>query len=838
MRCTKLTVVVFTIVVFVAAVSACAQNSAYVSNTSSNSVSVIDTASFAVTSTITVGTNPYGVAITPDGTRAYVANYGSASVSVIDTTNNSVVTTVAVGANPYGVAISPDGTRAYVSNGVSGTVSVIDTGSNAVIATVTVAGGNSHLREVAISPDGSRVYVASQANGTVSVIDTATNTVVATVAVGLEPVGVVITPDGAHAYVTVGQNQHEPFFVSVINTASNTVTATIPVGGAPTLLAITRDGTRVYVPNHLSGTVSVIDTASNTVIATVAVGVGPYAVAISADGTRAYVADADSNSVWVIDVLSNTVVTSVGVGVQPDGVALAPLGPKCAPPPSGLVAWWPGDGNANDTIGGNNGTLLNGTTFAAGRVRQSFSFDGVDDLVETPTKNWGFSTTATVTGWVRTTKTGAQGVFSLAHDFLEDEMLLYISDGHIVVFNHKSPGNYTGRMSSSVVNTGEWVFVAGVFDGGGSASNLRIFVNGVEETGTAFSAGSPSDIVDTTPRSVRLGRRTTAVATEIFEGEIDEVQLYNRALTSGEVAAIFHAGSAGVCTTNRPPVADAGASQTVECSSHSGTPVTLDGSASSDPDNDILTFRWTDAGNNVIGNTAMVNVAALLGPSTYTLKVTDPSGLSATATTHVTVVDTTPPLLTLSTNSIVVTLPTASATGTAASLAGIASASDICDPSPTITNNAPAVFPIGTTTVTFTATDHSGNSSQQQLTVRVLFNLNGYFSPLLNDGQAVFKAGRTIPVKFQLTAADGSIVSNAIANIQVYKVLNTPTGTVDMTVDTFASGSSNSGTLFRYDASSGQYIYNLSTQGYGVGTYLIRTTLNDGTTHDVQFSLK
>src|SRR5947208_15349755 len=53
----------------------------------------------------------------------------------------------------------------------------------------------------------------------------------------------------------------------------------------------------------------------------------------------------------------------------------------CVPPPSGMVAWYPGDGNADDIIGGNNGTLQNGATFASGMVDQAFSLDGIDDYV-------------------------------------------------------------------------------------------------------------------------------------------------------------------------------------------------------------------------------------------------------------------------------------------------------------------------------------------------------------------------------------------------------------------------------------------------------------------------
>jgi YVTN family beta-propeller protein len=88
---------------------------------------------------------------------------------------------------------------------------------------------------VVITPDGAGAYVTNFGDGTVSVIATATNTVVATVAVGSLPLEVAMTPNGAHAYVTnFGDGT-----LSVIETASNTVVATVPVGGSPVQLAIT-----------------------------------------------------------------------------------------------------------------------------------------------------------------------------------------------------------------------------------------------------------------------------------------------------------------------------------------------------------------------------------------------------------------------------------------------------------------------------------------------------------------------------------------------------------------------------------------------------------------------
>src|SRR5208283_655477 len=81
------------------------------------------------TVTITVGSDPYGVAITPNGAYAYVANDGSDTVSAISTTTNTVTATVTVGYYPYGVAVTPNGAYAYVANDGSDTVSVISTGA-------------------------------------------------------------------------------------------------------------------------------------------------------------------------------------------------------------------------------------------------------------------------------------------------------------------------------------------------------------------------------------------------------------------------------------------------------------------------------------------------------------------------------------------------------------------------------------------------------------------------------------------------------------------------------------------------------------------------------------
>jgi YVTN family beta-propeller protein len=218
----------------------------------------------------------------------------TATVAVTVKPINTVIATVGVGDIPFGVALSPDGTRAYVTNVNSDTVSVIDTATNTVVGAPIPVGDAPG--DVAVSPDGTRAYVTNVNSDTVSVIDTTTNTVIATVPVGDRPQKVAVSPDGNRAYVTNFSSNT----VSVIDTDANAVIATVPVGHIPQGVAVSPDGTRAYIANQADDTVSVIDTASNTVTATIIVGDGPFGVAVSPDGTRAYVTNFGGDTVSVI----------------------------------------------------------------------------------------------------------------------------------------------------------------------------------------------------------------------------------------------------------------------------------------------------------------------------------------------------------------------------------------------------------------------------------------------------------------------------------------------------------------------------------------------------------
>jgi Ca-activated chloride channel family protein len=164
---------------------------------------------------------------------------------------------------------------------------------------------------------------------------------------------------------------------------------------------------------------------------------------------------------------------------------------------------------------------------------------------------------------------------------------------------------------------------------------------------------------------------------------------------------------------NCPPVADAGPDQTVEQSYYQGASVKLDGLGSSDPDGDSLTYSWTWVGGTATGTNPIISLP--LGTTTITLTVSD-GALTDTDTVVVTVVDTTPPVIICPAD---VTVEQETAAGTVVSLTA-ATATDICDADVEITDDAPEIFPLGTTTVTFTATDDSGNSATCTTTVTVI----------------------------------------------------------------------------------------------------------------------
>ncbi|GAA4862354.1 hypothetical protein GCM10023310_47180 [Paenibacillus vulneris] len=224
---------------------------------------------------ILVGSNPSGIAISPDEQTVYALNRGNPSISVIGTPSNSVIDTIPLSGLPNQGAFANNGSRAYITLD-SGFVAVIDTAANSVLTLIPVG---SAPNGVAVTPDSSRVYVANSGDGTVTVIDAVTDTVITTIPAGTTPLFAAVSPDGTTVYVTDAGGSN----VIVIDTFTNTVSGFIPLSGPTAGVVFDPFQSLAYVVEPNNRLLTVIDTIGRFPIQSIPVGNGPYGVAVLRD---------------------------------------------------------------------------------------------------------------------------------------------------------------------------------------------------------------------------------------------------------------------------------------------------------------------------------------------------------------------------------------------------------------------------------------------------------------------------------------------------------------------------------------------------------------------------
>jgi hypothetical protein len=208
--------------------------------------------------------------------------------------------------------------------------------------------------------------------------------------------------------------------------------------------------------------------------------------------------------------------------------------------PPNLISWWTGDGNANDIIAGNNAVLQNGATFGTGKVRQAFSFDGVDDRVVVA-NNSSLNPTAeiTVEAWINSGQhvASADPVIKKAGEGANqaDGYALEFAGNGIKFFVYTSAGWFdVGPVSIPI---GTWVHVAGSYNG----QFMHLYVNG--ELASSRAVTGP---IIPSSNELHIGG-DPANLDRHYNGLIDEAHVYNRALLGSEVANIYLAGSSGIC---------------------------------------------------------------------------------------------------------------------------------------------------------------------------------------------------------------------------------------------------------------------------------------------------
>ena len=239
----------------------------------SNSVTFIDTATNRVRHTGYVGRSPHEAMFTPDGKEVWVTVRGEDYVQVLDATTFWPTLRITVPNGPGMTIFSPDGRYGYVVSSLTPETVVIDTRTHKVIARVTQASPFSP--DLAATPDGEQLWFTLKDIGKTQVVGARPPfSPIALLDTGAitNHVNFARTAQGQFAYVTVGGLN----MVKVFTTgAQPALVATIPTGDLPHGLWPSGDGTRLYVGLENANAVAVIDTASNQVVATIASGQSP-----------------------------------------------------------------------------------------------------------------------------------------------------------------------------------------------------------------------------------------------------------------------------------------------------------------------------------------------------------------------------------------------------------------------------------------------------------------------------------------------------------------------------------------------------------------------------------
>jgi hypothetical protein len=218
--------------------------------------------------------------------------------------------------------------------------------------------------------------------------------------------------------------------------------------------------------------------------------------------------------------------------------------------------------------------------------------------------------------------------------------------------------------------------------------------------------------------------------------------------------------------SNRAPVARIAPRGHVECTSTAGAAVTLDARGSTDPDPagfaDIAGFRWMIAGA-VVGSTPTVDVSLPFGTTRVGLGLKDRASARAIDLADLTVADTTVPALQA---PLDLTTECAASTGTPVSL-GVPTATDVCDASLTLFNDAPALFDLGETTVTWSATDDAGNVARTAQRVRVADTTPPVLDVVLSHQVLWPPNHKLVPIEAAIQVSDGCDARPAVRLLSI-----------------------------------------------------------------------
>ena len=218
--------------------------------------------------------------------------------------------------------------------------------------------------------------------------------------------------------------------------------------------------------------------------------------------------------------------------------------PEPVQPPGGMVGWWPGDGNANDIIGGNHGIPI--SDFVEGMVQQGFGLDGISDYILVPDNNGDLNITGDVTVdlWAKRDAFGAHEMISKSgigeQGNSGDAFDMWFRQNGVVAAGALNTNGSYDIIVGPVVEDSDFHHYAYVRSG----NQHTLFMDGQEVANGELTA----EVADTSGVPMTIGAFRLLDESGFccrFAGVIDEVEVFNRALSGEEIRAIYDAGSAG-----------------------------------------------------------------------------------------------------------------------------------------------------------------------------------------------------------------------------------------------------------------------------------------------------
>ncbi|MCW5550792.1 MAG: immunoglobulin domain-containing protein [Verrucomicrobiae bacterium] len=331
------------------------------------------------------------------------------------------------------------------------------------------------------------------------------------------------------------------------------------------------------------------------------------------------------NNVQFADAGAYTVVISNLVGTTTSTVATLTVNPipPCTPPASGLVSWWPGAGNALDIVGGNNGVLTGHTAYAVGKVGQGFVFDGNTDAVVVGNPASLRLQTFTIEAWVRRASTAhvssSPGVDGL--------IFAYGGGGYGFGLDRVSGRPFLSRLRVSSVTANTSITDTNFHHLAVTKSGATVlfYVDGVAHTVAPYSP----TFTFTSPAAIGAAGDNFDAS---FNGSVDDLAIYNRALSASEIQAIYNSGSSGKC--DLPPViASHPADQTVTVGGQVTFSVTASGTLP-------MSYQWrrdsTDL-EGATGSSLTLTSVQLADAGSYSVVVTNIAGSATSSNATLTV---------------------------------------------------------------------------------------------------------------------------------------------------------------------------------------------------------